>query len=466
MNVDFNKIDDLNAQIKVSVEVEDYAEKLASELKTYQKKSSMKGFRKGKTPKSMVEKMYGKSLLADIVNQELQEGLSNYLKEEKIEFLGQPIPSEDQALIQFDTKSNKAYEFIFDLGLTPEFEVAGLEDSYTYYDAIIPDEDVETEWERYRKQKGERVDVEEGFEDNDYLTFNAKELEDGVEKPNGLEATVSVLVSLIDDQEVKDKVLAAKKGDKIQFNVLTLEKDRTEEYVRKYILKLDDEEMDREFNPTFEGEIVEAKRVELAEVNQEFLTSVFGEEVETEEAAKEVIAKEIKTYYDSQADAILFRNVQTKLMESSDITLPDEFLKRWLAVSNETVSKEQIESEYDSYFADNLRWTLIRNKLVKAKEIEILPEDIQNELRRRVIQYAGGYNLGEEFIEQTVQRLMQDQKQVEEAYEESLAAKLFDALKVDLTLESEAIAQDDLMEKIQGLRAEQQGSAVDSTEEE
>lgn len=465
MNVDFNKIDDLNAQIKVSVEKNDYLEKFNTELKNYQKKSSMKGFRKGKTPKSMIEKMYGKSLLADIVNQQLQEGLSNYLKDHDIEFLGQPIPSEDQALIQFDTKALKDYEFSFDLGLAPEFEVQGLDAEFTYYDATISEEDVETEWSRYRKQHGDRIDVESDFEDNDYLTFNALELEDGAVKKDGLIASVSVLVSLIDDEEVKNKVLAAKKGDKITFNVFTLEKDRTEEYVRKYILKLDEEEMDRPINPEFEGEIVEVKRVEPAEVNEEFLQKIFGEDAKTEEEGKSIIEGDIKKYYDAQSDSILFRDIQNKLMEANDIPLPDSFLERWLTLNNEKVSAEDIKKEYEAYFSKNLKWTLIRNKLVKARSIEVLPEDIQNELRNRVIQYAGGYNLGEDFINQTVQRLMQDQKQVEEAYEESLSAKLFNALKEEVTLSKEAIAQEALMEKIQTLRAEAQGGPVADEEE-
>ncbi|WP_236977026.1 trigger factor [Membranihabitans maritimus] len=464
MKIDFNKKDDLNAQISISIENEDYSGKLENELRNYQKKSNLKGFRKGKTPKSMIRKMYGKSLLADIVNQKIQEELGGYLKDNEIEFLGQPIPSEDQTLINFDPNSKQSYDFTFDLGLTPDFEINGIETPFKYYDAIITDEDIETEWERYRKQKGERVDVEENFEDNDYITFNAVELENGEVKPKGLETTISILVSVVDDQEVKDKILSAKKGDKIQFNVNTLEKERSEEYVRKYILKLGEEEMDRDYNPEFEGEIVEVKRVVPAEVNEEFITSVFGEEIKTEEEAKDSIKKEIKSYYDSQADAILFRDIQNKIMEESEIHLPDAFLKRWIEFNNDKLGPEEVAKEYENYFADNLRWTLIRNKLVKKHEIEVQPEDIHNEMRTRVMRYAGGYNLGEDFINQTVQRLMQDQKQVEDAYEEILSSMVFDTLKDDVELDKEEIEQDKLMEIIQDLKSKNQGPGTDEEE--
>lgn len=464
MKIDFNKKDDLNAQISISIENEDYSGKLENELRNYQKKSNLKGFRKGKTPKSMIRKMYGKSLLADIVNQKIQEELGGYLKDNEIEFLGQPIPSEDQTLINFDPNSKQSYDFTFDLGLTPDFEINGIKTPFKYYDAIITDEDIETEWERYRKQKGERVDVEENFEDNDYITFNAVELENGEVKPKGLETTISILVSVVDDQEVKDKILSAKKGDKIQFNVNTLEKERSEEYVRKYILKLGEEEMDRDYNPEFEGEIVEVKRVVPAEVNEEFITSVFGEEIKTEEEAKDSIKKEIKSYYDSQADAILFRDIQNKIMEESEIHLPDAFLKRWIEFNNDKLGPEEVAKEYENYFADNLRWTLIRNKLVKKHEIEVQPEDIHNEMRTRVMRYAGGYNLGEDFINQTVQRLMQDQKQVEDAYEEILSSMVFDTLKDDVELDKEEIEQDKLMEIIQDLKSKNQGPGTDEEE--
>jgi trigger factor len=184
-------IDNLNAVVTVTLEKSDYMPKFQAELNKYRKQGQMKGFRKGRTPLSVIKKMYGKSILAELINNQLQQELYGYLQQEDIKFLGQPLPAEGQDLIDFDLKNLEDFEFKFDLGLAPEFEVQGLEDNYEKLAVDVKDELVTEELEALQKRNGKQTPVEEAIEENDMLKIKAVE----ADKEDGLETTFSILVS-------------------------------------------------------------------------------------------------------------------------------------------------------------------------------------------------------------------------------------------------------------------------------
>jgi len=461
---------ELTAAIKVQVERADYEPKLKSELKKYQSQAHMKGFRKGKTPMSVIRKMYGKGVLAEVVNELLQKELFDFIKEEDLKLLGQPLPSEEQDPVDFDLQALTNYEFKFDVGLEPDFDLQGADEENTFekHKVEVPDETVSEELANARKRLGDRSQSESEIQEGDLLKLKAVELEKDTPKEDGIDHEFSVLVNSM-KADMKEVFTAKKVGERLVANVFELEEKGDEKYVRKYFLGLEEED-DREVNPTFELTIEEASRIEEAELDEKFFQAYFGEdtEVTTEEAAREKIRENIAGYYNKQAEALLFRDMQEDLMEKNKPALPNDFLKRWILASNEEATPADVDKEFDT-FAENLRWTLIRNQLVERFELKVeqdeLVEGFKNRVRGYLAQNPG--MMDDSFIDQMAMRLMQDQKQVEQLYDELLTDKLYDALVEVVTVEDKPIAMDEFLTIAQEAqqRAQQQ-AAVPAAEEE
>ncbi len=467
-NVVREDVDNLTAVLTVTLEKKDYEPKYKSELDKYRQQSNMKGFRKGRTPMSMIRKMYGLPVLSEVVNDMLQRKLFDYLQEENIDILGQPLPSKDQELIDFDVKNLKDYTFKFDIGLSPEVEVEGVSEEATYqkYTVEVSDEMIDEEIERMRKQQGERIFSEEDIQEGDLLRLHVVELENGEPKEEGVENSFSILVDNIASETLKEEVLTGKQGDTLRFNIFELEKNADEAFVRKHLLELEEED-EREINPEFEATIEEVSRVEPAELDQAFFDNTFGEgEVSSEEEARAKIRENIVARFENQAGALLFRDIQEKLMEENELPLPDDFLKRWLKASNEEVPEEEIEKQYEG-FAKNLTWTLIRNKLVKRFELEVGQQEITEYFKDRVRGYFGG-QADENLLNSMAMRLMEDRKQLESAYEDIITDKVAEAIEDHVTIEPNPITVEAFEEVMQQAQAEaeaQRNPAVQEEEE-
>ncbi|MCB9081806.1 MAG: trigger factor [Lewinellaceae bacterium] len=435
-------LDNLNAVVTITLEKAEYEPKFQTELDKYRKKAHLKGFRKGKTPTAVIKKMYGRSVLADVVNEMLQEKLFQYLQDNKIDLLGQPIPSTDTPDISFDLKDLQDYVVKFDLGIAPEFDLAGLDASNVFekYAVEITDELIQTEVDNLRRRYGQRTVSDSEIKEEDLVKFDAKELDGKTPKAGGVEHSFSVLISNLSDK-AKKLVLKHKVGDTFQADVFAMEKDSDEAFVRQYFLGLDKGDT-REVNREFELTITEASRVEMAELNQELFDQLFGEgQVSGEEELREKIRIDISRYYDQQAEALLFRAFQDDLMEKNNPTLPDAFLRRWIQSSNEKATDEVMEREYP-LFAKNLQWTLIRNKIIKEHNVEVTDAMVHDHLMVRVRSYfAGSPYASDELIHSMVHRLMEDQKQYEQAYDEIIADKLHEVIAQLVTIKPKPITE-------------------------
>ena len=427
MKVVREDIDALNATVKICIERADYEKKWMADLESQRKKAHMKGFRKGKTPLGFVKKMYGPSLLAENINKILQEKISSYILEEKLETLGQPMPSDEQEDFDFDVKDLKDFTFVFDLGLAPNFEVVGADDSNSFEKMVVdlPAKMIDDELDIARRRTGEQEEVEDGIQDKDILTIKAFELNEEKErKEEGWESTFGIMAELIADDKLREHVYTLKKGEHFDFDIYNLEKDKDEAYAKKYYLHMD-ENNEKEVSNLFQGEIDRILRVKPAELNQEFFDKYFGKDkVKTEVEARDFVKEDLGKYFDKQSTSLLYKAIQDDLMEKNKLELPDAFLQRWLKSVNENIEEETFQKEYVK-FADNLRWSLIKNKLAKAYEIEVKPEEIQENFMSKVRAYMGQYSQDEAFLAQTAQRLMQDQEQVNRVYEEISAEKVF-----------------------------------------
>ena len=466
-------IDNLNAVLTVTLEKKDYEPKFKSELNKYRKEASMKGFRRGKTPISVLKKMFGKSALADVINRMLQEELSTYIDKESISLLGQPIPSENQEPIDFDVRALEDYNFKFDLGLAPEFELEGLSENNQFerYKVKITDELIDKDLEETRKRASKPTHPEEDIAEDDVLTLEVKELDGDSHKEGGLESEFSISPKDIFDEATRKAVLGKKKGETLSINIFKLEKEGNEQYAKRYFLKLE-AEADVTFNEMFEATIKEVTRQEEATLDQGFFDKAFGPGVvNSEEEAREKIKENLEQYYIRQAESLLFRDFQDSLIEKNELPLPNAFLKRWMLATNEETTKAQIEQQYDT-FTKNLQWELIRGKIAKQFEIKVEDEDILEVLKKRVRSYFGGaQNIPEDLIASSAQRLLEDEQQVRQAYDEAISDKLFDIIneKVNIkTKDIESEAFDEIIQKAreEAMAAQAAAAAVPAEEEE
>lgn len=438
--------DALNVTVELTLEPADYVNKFENELKKYKNQAQIKGFRKGMTPISMIKKMYGKSVLSDVINEALQNGLYDYLDKEKLNYLGQPLPhKEDNTIVNLDVNDLKEYTFSFDLGLVQEVEVKGISesDTYEYYNVDIPDSIVEKEMLGIRRQHGNQIKATDMIESNDMVKLEAQELDGNEIKEDGWKTEFSILVEMIPDKEIQEAFLTKKVDDEIDFDIYKLE-DKEREHIDKYLLKKTE---DVETGDLFRAKITEVSRIEPAELNQEFFEKI-GENITDEAGFIAFVRQNIKTYYDDQATNYMNREIMDTLIESNEIELPEVFLKRYLKETNENVTDEQIETEFKA-FAQNMRWSLMKAKIVKDFELQVEDAEIRNKMTSSVVSYM--YRFGQmdyNFIDSTVDKLMEDKEQVNKIYEEILVDKMFD--KIDNTIKKNLIdiSYDDFVKKV------------------
>ncbi len=461
MNIEKQSVDNLNATIIVNISKEDYQDKFKSELKKVAGKATMKGFRKGKTPQSVVKKMYGKSVLAEVVNETLQKALSGYLDEAKLDILGQPIPSDDQdGDMNFDVNSLEDYTFKFDIGLTPEIDIQGVSEADTYdiYKIDVDEKVITEELENAQKRLGEQEHPDGEVIANDILKIQAEELDGDSVKKDGWASEFSVLVDSL-TEDYNKKVLTLSKGDTFTFDIYKLEKEKGDDYVKKYLLnvpKVKEDEEEPVIGNMFTGEIMDIARLKVAELNQEFYDKYFGkDEIKSEEEARAKIEEYVGGHYHNQALQVMYRDIMDKLVAETKVELPSTFLKKWLKMTNEKLTDEEIDKDFDG-FLDNMKWTLIKGKLAKMFEIEVNHEDVREAMVNKIKSYFGQYGTNESHINEILDKMMENKEEMNKTYEELQAGKLFTKIGETVNHKENTISLEDFNEKVKAINQKQQ----------
>lgn len=451
MEVIQNNATDLTATITVKIAKEDYLPKFKEELGKLRKKAQLKGFRKGRVPETTLRKMYGEQVLAEAVNDTLQSAISNHIVDNDLNLLGQPIPleTEDDRIV-FDATNLQDYSFDFEIGMAPpltDVSGAGESDSYTLYKVDVSDAEVQEELDNAAKRLGDRIEEEDSIIENDIIQIKAVELDDdGKVLDKGHETGFSVMVDLLND-DVKAEILKLKKGGSFDFDIYNLEKDRSEDYVKKYLLNLDADE-DKEIGKQFKGEVEKVTRLVPAEMDQEFYDKYFGPGViTTEEEARDKIRTSISGYYDEQCRSLMFRDIMDRLMEENKVDVPKDFLTKWMVFNGQEVPSDE---DFDKS-VDNLRWSLITGALAKKFEIKVESQHIQRHFAKQAMQYMGQYGGDPSLVQGIVQQMMQNQEQVNKAYEEVRAEMVFDKLADTVTKVEDVISAEDFKAKVKAV---------------
>ena len=377
MELNFNKIDNLNATLVVTLEQADYAPSVEKELKKQQKQAVIKGFRPGAAPMGMIKSMYAKSILAEEINRLASNGLYDYLKEQSIDIIAQPLPSET-IKSDIDIEKGETFIFAFDLGLAPIFDFnISKKDTLDKYVISVDESEVDKEVENLGKRYG-KLETVEVSEEKDVIYATATELnESNTSFEGGVnDKEISFTADLITDEAVKKQLTGVQAGTVLNVNIYSLfNENHTLIASTLGIAK----EAAADLNPTFKISITEIKRQIPAELNQELFDQVMGEGVVTEiEAFRAKIKENLEAYYKNESDQQVEHMISHLLEEKHEVPLPNEFLKRWLLnTKEEQYSAENIDERYENE-SKVLKEILIREKAATQYELKVEQQDIED----------------------------------------------------------------------------------------
>ncbi|MBF0648808.1 trigger factor [Dysgonomonas sp. GY75] len=445
MNVSLTNVDSVNAILQISVAKADYQDKLDSALKTFRKKANVPGFRPGTVPVGMVKKMYGKSIMAEEINKIVGESLYNYIQENKLNVLGEPLPNEEkQQAIDFATEGD--YDFYFDIALAPEIKLSlTKKDKVTYYKIDVNEELVDKQIESYKANYGKYDKIEDGALATDLIRGTISELEGGKAKEGGISVEAGVVMpSYMKDADEQAKFVGAKAGDVITFNPGKAYEGNETEIASLLHIEKDAVEA---IAPEFKFEITEITRYKEAELDKDLFEKVFG--ADTVKDAAEFKAKVKETIEDQFAPDSDYKFLldAKELLEKKvgDLQFPDAFLKRWLLASGEERTAESVEADYPKIVAD-LKFHLIKEQIAKDYDIKIENEDMKTiamqAARAQFAQY-GMMNLPDEMVENYANDMLKNKDNARNLLERAMENKIIDALKTKLGIEEKSISLDD-----------------------
>ena len=443
MNVSIEKIDNVNGKITVSIEENDYKDKVTSELKRIGKTHTLPGFRKGHVTIDQLRRRFGKQVKSDVINQEVYEAVINYIRDNKLAILGEPLPVEVKEI----DMNSVDYTFEYEIGLTPEINVDLKKVSLPYYNIEVSKEMVDEQDANFRERFGNQVPGEE-VDEKALVKGSIMELnEDGLVKDteDAIQVVGGIIAPLyLKDKEEADKFIGKKLNDKVVFNPYkACEGDVT----RLASMLNIDKEKAAEAKGDFEMSIAEIIVVKPAELNEEYYKNIFGpDKVKTEEEYFEAIKQMISAQISGNSEMLFHMQAEKQLVEEyGNFELPQEFLKKWLVRRNEGLTAENINEEFEKMIP-SLKWQLIKERIAAVTEVKIEEADVQNHAkaiaRQQFAQY-GMTNVEDDMLADYAKRILEDKNSRSRIIEEAGDAKLFEAIKQTAKIEAKAVSVDE-----------------------
>jgi trigger factor len=443
MNIVRKDLDQNNATITLSIEKVDYAEKVDKTLRDYRKKANIPGFRPGMVPVGLVKKMYGKAVLAEEINKLVSDNLYKYIRENNVNNLGEPLPNEtEQKPIDFDTQED--FEFVFDLGIAPEFEVElTKKDKVKFYAITVSNEMIENQVKSYTGRYGKYIQ-EEVVEEKDMLKGELLEMANGKVNESGIKVQDATLTAAyMKDDAQKALFVGAKKGDVITFNPAKAFESEVEISSLLKISKDAAKAIDADFQLKIEG----ITRYQESEVDQELFDKVYGEGVvKSEEEFRGKIKESIQENLIADSEYKFGQDAKEMLVAKFDnLTFPETFLKRWVLASNEKFTAEMLEEDYPKMIAD-LKWQLIKGKLVKSSNINIESTDVEEFAKKMAkAQFAqyGMIGMDDEIIANYAKDMMKKEETVQTIVDRVTDQKIFAVIKEAVKLDNKEVSIED-----------------------
>lgn len=445
MNITTEKVDDLNAVLTVKLDQNDYKEKVDTVLKDYRKKANIPGFRKGHVPMSLIKKQVGTNVLVDEINKVLSESLHKYITEEKIDILGNPLPKLDEQN-KIDWENQTEFEFNYEVGIAPQFDLK-ISDKFKfdYYKIKVADKDVDKYITDVAKRYGKMSNPEVSEED-DMLYGTFEELDgSGNVAEGGINHSSIIVIKSVTDKKLQKSLVGAKSGDSFTVDPKHISENESDQAAALGV----DAAAYKNIITKFKFTVDKINRIMPADLNQELFDKVYGPgAVKDEKEFRAKVADELGRGLSVDADRKLKADVQDELLKKLKLSLPDEFLKRWIMTSNENpITPEQVESEYDEY-AKGLKWQLIENKIIKDNNVQVTHEEVIDHTKGLLKQQMAGMGLpgdDDEQLTETANRVLQNEEEARNIYMMMYDNKLMTLYKNTFKLKEKEVSYDDFI---------------------
>ena len=452
MNIQFENPDKVNGLLTLTIEKSDYAEKVEKTLKDYRKRAQVPGFRPGQAPMGMIQRQYGMSVKVDEINRLLNEKIYEYIHENKIQMLGEPLPNNEKQK-PLDFAGDGPFEFVFDIAVAPEFkaELSG-RDKIDYYQIEVDDKLIDQQVQMYQSRGGQ-YEKAETYQSRDMLKGDLRELdENGSTKEGGIAVESAVMMpEYIKVEDQKKLFDGCKLGDIITFNPKKAYPDNDSEVAA--LLKLKKEEV-ADLTADFSYQITEISRFVHAAVDQTLFDQVFGEgTVKDEKEFRQKIADSIKPQLAQNSDYKFLLDVRAHLEKKvGKLEFPDALLKRIMLKGNEDKGADYVENNYEKSIAE-LKWHLIKEQLVAAQQIKVEDADLKavaKETARAQFAQYGMNNVPEEYLDNYAEDMLKKQENINGLVDRALDDKLTVVLKNVVKLNEKTISLDDFNKLMQG----------------
>jgi trigger factor len=447
MNISFEAPDKVNGLMTITLEKEDYQGEVEKTLKDYRKRANIPGFRPGQAPMGMIKRQFGASVKVDAINKMLGEKLYEYIRENKIQMLGEPLPSEQQE--QLDFESDAPLTFKFDIAVAPEFkaELTG-KDKVDYYNITVDDKLIDQQVEMYQSRAGQYEKAEQyDAEQRDMLKGDLRE----VGKEGGIELSeISLMPQYIKVDDQKKLFDGCKLGDVITWNPRKAYPDNDAEV--SAMLKIQKEEVkDHEGDFTFQ--VTEISRYVKAPVDQKLFDQVYGEgNVKDEKEFRQKIADQISQQFKSDSDYKFLLDVRAHMEKKvGKLEFPEAILKRVMLNNNKDKGADFVEKNFEASIKE-LGWHLIKEQLVAAQDIKIEDDDLKNvakEAARAQFAQYGMSNIPDEYLENYAQEMLKKRENVDGLVDRAVDVKLTAALKNVVKLNEKDITLEDFQKLLQ-----------------
>ena len=425
MNLTTENIAAQELAIIIEIEASDYQPAAEAELKKYRQSANIPGFRPGKVPMGMIKKMYGQSVTVETINKLVSEELDKYIKENNVQYLGEPIINDDKTEIDWENE-NATQKFYFELGLKPEISLENAKfKAIKYYKIEADEKEIEEEIDNMRKRYGAVSDVEESV-DGDLLVgtyiFKGEEME---------AVNSSIFIDAIDDKKIKESFIGKKAEDVVSFDIKKAYKD--ENYIAR-VLGVKVEEIDPE-KTKIDFTIKTITHLEMAPIDEELFNKVYPDgDVKTEEEFRNKIKESIEQNFVQHSEKQFVEEAVNEVMEKVEISLPADFLKRWMRKTSQEINDQNVDQEYEK-MEKSVKWQLIENEIARNNDINVEVSDVRNYIKEFYKGYLAqiseteGEEEANKRLEGIADEAMKNQEDVRKIYEMLFDQRITAAIK-------------------------------------
>ena len=436
MKIEQSELKDLTAVVTLTIESADYQEEVAKQLKEVRHKAQMPGFRPGMVPAGLVKKMYGKGILADVLNKKVGEGLQKHIEDNKLNILGDPLPSKESPKI--DLENEDTFTFMFDIAVAPEFDakLTG-KNKLTEYVIEVTDEMVNNQVQSYCERFGEYSQAE-AVAEGDIVKGIAKQVDGEIVKEGAI-----LNPGYMKQKTQQKKFIGAKVGDVVTFNPAKAFDSEVEVSSLLGITK----EQAQELKSDFTFEIQEITRHTAAALNEELFTKVYGENAPKDEAEfRARIKAEIEANMAEDSKYKFGLDAKEAIMKKMEkVEFPVAFLKRWVLETNEKMTEEDLEKDFDKML-EELKWHLAKDQLMKEYKIDVQKEDVEayaKEVARMQFMQYGLMHVDDQYLTNYANEMLKQENQLRGIVERVAENKIYEALKGVVKLEQKKISHEE-----------------------